>query len=784
MRKKMMAVVLMLLLVMLTGAGITTYATTGAGTVEGTTGVNEEGETELVLVSEGAKSIQVVAGGTIHVTQIIKAKANDPYGYGYNYVSYLNPEFTIASEASTSITFKNLKVKYTNSIYNPNYNPNYNYGTGYYPNYNYGYTDSITLSSDEERSLTIEYDIVVDDFASIGKYRYYIGCTVPNYYSPELGGTEPVTKDLGKLWLEVSVVNEKIPPQMSVISGAEQHVNAGGTLTMRFKLENQGELQAMDTYVEADYSGFDRILIPKYTPLKQKLGNMAKGDKKEITFTYKIAEDAATQTIKLPLVVSYKMENGTERSSLAYVYIYVTGKPEPTATPTPTPTATPTPTPTPVPETALLLLNTVKQSPSKPQAGEKVKVSFYLENAGNADVKNVKVSAVGLSSTGFEPVDSEPYKYIGEIASGNKKKVELSLKVGEDIAEGLNTLNIQYSYEVEKDYGITTETENVVLYILDVQKQEELTVSRPKLMVSNFYTDVEEVKAGGVFDFTFNIMNTNDSIRAKNIKVTVTGASNAFSVTAGGNSFFVNEIKPQEAEAITINLKASAAATTGAYPIQIKIEYEYEGMVATATYSGEVVEEEILLQVKENLRPSVENVYVGSWDTPIVNQPTAMNFEFYNMGKSTLNNTYVTIEGDFMLSNGSNSYYIGNIAAGMPEYIEFDVVPLVEGDAVGKMIIHMEDSNGDEVTMEKEFTAYVMGDMMWEDPGMSEDPGMWEEPGLTDPSMPVGGEVKEPIVSLWIFLAIQGAILVIVIPVTRAIRLAAYRRKIKKEDAI
>ena len=33
------------------------------------------------------------------------------------------------------------------------------------------------------------------------------------------------------------------------------------------------------------------------------------------------------------------------------------------------------------------------------------------------------------------------------------------------------------------------------------------------------------------------------SIDAKNIKVTISGASNVFSVTAGGNSFFVNAIK-------------------------------------------------------------------------------------------------------------------------------------------------------------------------------------------------------------------------------------------------
>ncbi len=741
-KKGIMAAIVLLLFVLLTGTGITTYAT----------GVNEESETELVLTSQAYRSVQVTAGGKVHVS--LRLNVEDGY--------YDNPIFTIASEKNDSISFSNIKAK------------------NVHPWGSYDDEDIIYLSDDDDdHVLVLEYDINADDFASIGQFRYYISCVIPEYdYDAETA--EPIEKNLGKLWMEVSVTSEKIPPQLSITQGMEQYAKAGGTVNIDFTIENQGELRAMDTYVEADYSAYDKVLIPKYTPLKQKLGNIVLHQSKTVSLSYKVAEDAPSETIKLPINVTFKLENGEERSSVLYVYIHVAGKAEPT------PTATPTPTPTPVPETTLLLLNTVKQSPSEPMAGEKIKISFYLENAGTAAVKNVKVSAVGLSANGFEPLDSEPYKFISEIKKGKKKKVELSLKVGEEIPKGLNTLNIQYSFDVEGDYGITTETENVTLYILDVQNpdEEDMIISRPKLMVSNFYTNVEEVKAGGVFDFTFDILNTNDSIAAQNIKVTVTGASNAFSVTAGGNSFFVNEIKPQETAPITINLKASAAATTGAYPIQIKIEYEYEGMVATATYSGEVVEEEILLQVKENLRPSVENIYVGSWDTPMVNQPTVMNFEFYNMGKSTLNNTYVTMEGDFMLANGSNSFYIGNIVSGMPEYIEFDIVPLVEGDAVGKLIIHMEDSNGDEVTMEKEFTAYIMGEMMWEDPGMFEDPG-YMNPGYMDPSMPVDGEAaKEPIVNLWVFLGIQAAILIIVIPVTRAIRLAAYRRKIKKEDAI
>ena len=727
--KKKMAALMAVLLMTITICSTAELPVAGANTTYA------EEKTNLVMENEKLRSVQTIAGEKVHMT--VELRLKDGY--------CSEPEFHLKAPAGSPLSFENLKVKNGNDHF------------------------ASWLYIDSRETVVLEYDVVVNEFAKINTYSYDISYDIPEEYYDEDGLLDDDIIEPGNLSMEVFVVNEMIPPQLSIVEGTEHTVQAGETVTLDFTLENQGELKAMDIYVEAEYEDYDKILIPQYTPLRQKVGALGMGQSKDLSVTYKIADEAKTERIKLPVTLSYKMADGTADSSVTYLYLYIEGTEDYTNNPDAV--------------TEPLLLNSVKQSPSKPMAGEKMTVSFYLENVGTMEVKNIKIAPTGLSSSGFEPINSNPYQHVTSIPAGQSKKIEIPLKVGKEISEGLNTLSVQYSYET----GGITKTETEIIYILDVQnpKDSGSTISRPKLMISNFYTDVEEVKAGNVFDFTFELLNTNDSIAAKNIKVTVSGSSNTFSVTAGGNSFFVSEIKPQETAPITINLKASAAATTGAYPIQIKMEYEYEGMVTTATYSGEVVEEEILLQVKENLRPSVENVYVGSWDTPYVNQPTAMNFEFYNMGKSTLNNTYVTIEGDFMLSNGSNSYYIGNISAGMPEYIEFDVVPLVEGNAVGKMIIHMEDSNGDEVTMEKEFTAYVMGEMSWEDPGMM-DPG-YMDPGYMDPGMdmPVNGDTaKEPILSAWWFFGIQAAILIIVIPTTRAICLAVYRRKIKMEDAI
>ena len=215
---------------------------------------------------------------------------------------------------------------------------------------------------------------------------------------------------------------------------------------------------------------------------------------------------------------------------------------------------------------------------------------------------------------------------------------------------------------------------------------------------------------------------------------------------------------------------------TGSYPIDIRMEYEYDGMPVTEANAGgvEVTETKMLL-IKENLRVSVENVTVGGWNMPYVNQPTQLSFSVYNMGKSQLNNVYFTVEGDFAVANGS-SYYYGTLQAGYPDYVEMDIMPLAAGDVTGMLTIHMEDSNGDEVTYETEITGYVMedsgGDIGWEDPGLD---FPVDAPPMEEPQ-------QEPIVSLPIFIAILVVVFLVTFFVTRGIRIACYKKKLRKEE--
>jgi hypothetical protein len=269
-------------------------------------------------------------------------------------------------------------------------------------------------------------------------------------------------------------------------------------------------------------------------------------------------------------------------------------------------------------------------------------------------------------------------------------------------------------------------------------------------------------------------------VAAKNIIISVSGKSpqdqsEIFTVTQGSTSFFVSQIGPGETVSNTLELKAKSDAATFAYPLTVSIEYEYDGIEPNPTTGqiGEKEEHELTLQVIENARPVVDYVQVYSYDGQVVmGNPATVYFDFFNMGKSTLNNVIATIEGDFTSTSG-NMYFIGNVNAGESSSAEFEVIPNIEGMAQGIVKITYEDSNGDEQVYTKEFETTVMGEMTW-------DPGFDEGSDVFNPMIP---EPKKAILPTWAFILIQVAIFAIFVPVTRKVIISLYKsRLLKKEE--
>jgi len=611
------------------------------------------------------------------------------------------------------------------------------------------YMEDITITSIDDTFL--HFSINTKETAKIGKYELRIKCEDCEY-SSALEDEDVVLNDIV---LTCIISEEKLPAELAISSlSVFGTLEPGSSAKVSFSVTNTGEIEAKNVRLSADYSGGS--LLPDYTDYTKKLGDMKPKATQRVSLRVKVLETVKQNVVQLPLQITYKDSEGTsysaDKNNIIYLEIELPEEEEF--------------------ENGTLLVSNVRQSPAKPKAGEKVSLTFDMENTGEKDYTDTKLYIDYVSNTGFEPVKAEPYQYVGTIKAGKKTSVTVNVIAGKDIPAGMNTLGIEYTYYDGNKQEVPG---SVLLYVLNVQKEEESTVlSKPKLMVSGFTTSKDVIKSGEEFDFTFDVYNTHGETAAKNIKITVN--SETFSVTKGSNSFFLPVIAPGKSEEITINLKASAAAMTGSYPINIQMEYEYDGMPMTESNAGgvEVTETKMLL-VKENLRVSVENVMVGGWNTPFVDQTTQLAFSIYNMGKSMLNNVYFTVEGDFAVANGS-SYYYGTLQAGYPDYVEMDIIPLVAGDATGTLTIHMEDSNGDEVTYVTDISGFIMemggGDFGFEDPGFD----------IPVDVTPMEEPQDSPIVSLPMFIVVLVAVFLVSFFAARGIRIAVYKNKLRKEE--
>ena len=528
----------------------------------------------------------------------------------------------------------------------------------------------------------------------------------------------------------------------------------GDILTVNFLVTNNGSNDIRDLKIagnELSSNGFE----PLTADVKYEIGDLAVGESQQVKMQFKLGSGIPEGMNELKLEMTYEDAEGAAQSEAKTVYILNVTK-----------------------ETEEQVKNNIEitnisQSPASPVVGETVTVSFTVENKGTKGITDMKFSGTELGSSGFEPISSEVYKRVGSIEAGASKNVSMTFKLGDSIREGFNTLKLEYSY---KDADDKPQTEQTAVYILNVQNQNSDAKSRPKLIVDSFTLSEEELRAGSTFDFTFKLRNTHASKTAKNITVTVMQAEDVFSATKGSNNFYIDSIKPGETAENTINLKVKSDTATGSYDLTIKVAYEYEDMSQADTEKGGVTEElPVKLQAVENSRPALQNLALGyGWDTPTVNQATTLMFDFYNMGRSSLNNVYITMESDYLQFETGTSAIIGTVSAGSSSYQEISVLPIMEGQVTGKLIVHFEDSNGDEVTKEFEIpSTYVQAepDSNWG--GGDIDPGNWNEPVN-------GGDVveaKKPLLPVWAYvLCLVGAVLVGP-AATRTIMVKMYKKK-------
>jgi len=149
-----------------------------------------------------------------------------------------------------------------------------------------------------------------------------------------------------------------------------------------------------------------------------------------------------------------------------------------------------------------------------------------------------------------------------------------------------------------------------------------------------------------------------------------------------------------------------------------------------------------------------------------VGQPVFIGFEMYNLGKTDLYNVKLNVEGDFEAQPKSN--YFGNFEPGRVEYFELNLIPMMPGEANGRIVFQFENANGEVQEVVKEISMNVMEMMMPPEDFPVDGPGM---PGMEESTE------KSFFKSVWFYVAIG----VVVVAVVVTIILVKRKRKKDKE---
>lgn len=341
---------------------------------------------------------------------------------------------------------------------------------------------------------------------------------------------------------------------------------------------------------------------------------------------------------------------------------------------------------------------------SAPDLVDGFTVDLVLENLSKtSDARNVVLLLDGKSN--FEVLDISNKKNLANIGKGATETVSYRLRARDTRENNSVDLTLDYDY-AGNQHESAKETVNLPLPTQDVA-----IGATPWVIINKYTLSADRVLAGNTVTLSLFIENTNQRA-VKNVKISLgvirieetggiggggTSGGTVFSPVNSSNSFYIDTIPGKTVITKTIDLYVDPNATAKTYIVPVTINYE-DRLGKTLT-SEEMVNIPVTQECKLQVL-SVETPPVG-----FVGQPVSVMSEFVNVGKVSLGNFMVSLEGDFTTENGS--YFIGNLDIGVSDFFQGMIIPREEGTLEGKLVFSYIDNNNKEVREENPFTIEI-----------------------------------------------------------------------------
>lgn len=330
-------------------------------------------------------------------------------------------------------------------------------------------------------------------------------------------------------------------------------------------------------------------------------------------------------------------------------------------------------------------------------AGETLSISIDYINDSTNTAKKIKITP---SFDDVPLVYERPVVYENEksLRKNQTNTASFSFKVKDDAKKGVYGIKFKIDYENLSEESYSSEQ---TFYFKVIKENVE-----PLLTITNITTEPENVSAGEKFVLKFDINNIGD-VEAGNTSIRLTSLSADTFMPVDGNDFaYIGTIGAKASVTKSFNLLASKNIKKGNNTISLKATY-------LDSNSKEISDEKTLYildvlsdnasgdEVTGNKPKIIIETYSTNPKSIIAGQTISFSFKFKNTSRDkNVGNMKITIsseDGAFMIANGSNTFYIENLA---PQGTETKTIALnVKQDLTSKsypinIAFDYEDSNG------------------------------------------------------------------------------------------
>ena len=362
-----------------------------------------------------------------------------------------------------------------------------------------------------------------------------------------------------------------------------------------------------------------------------------------------------------------------------------------------------------------------------------VRLPLTCTNGFVYDLKVTPVLSNDIEKFPFD-IDLVDYtlSYPGSIGRGQVVEFLYHLRLSKKATVGVKQVDFNVTYRNDED-DLKSGTVSLFVNVrkgLAPSSDKDTTASVPKLIIESYKLSSDKIYAGETFDLEFTIKNTSDSTNLQNVQIHIKDAGETATIvpaSGGSNTLYVSKIGKGQSSSQKVSLQTAPDAAAKAYTLNVDFSYE-----SASTNAAHTANETIAVPILQKIRLKCDEPVVYD-DVSYLDSSTSMSVRMYNMGRSSIYNCIIEVEGEGLQLE--ESYFGGTLSAGSTLAADISVIPSVAGDIQGTVVISYEDVYGEPGEERLPFTLHV------EDPnaGMETMEGMdgtgaeGMEGGMTDP---------------------------------------------------